>query len=344
MRSNNFLSFNISTKIIIVLLTTTLYFIIMIISDTVRFWSFLVTLIPSTICSLFVLYHLLFYQAFRRALNNHAISILVVTGLIAEVTIYPWMLYYYQYKDVWERSHIFCVIWGFLDWSLYVVHTVLFGWTTIERHILIFHNSWVSTRTKRFFIHYVPLISIVFGLFLFYIVIYFFPYCGNFFYPSSLICVYPCMYDNYAISMSDFIVNQIVPIFTIVVFSIGLLVRVARQKYRIQRRIHWRKHRTIIIQTLSISFLYIIVLVPYVVIYILGRIYNLSSSLISDLSTVTVFFSYFILLLFPFVCAFSLSQPRTRIEHNVHLRRQLGQVGPTIFTVRARAQNRIHNL
>ena len=259
------------------------------ISNTVRFWSYFSILIASVLCSLFVLYHLLFDRTLRQALNNHVIVVLLFICLIGEVAIYPWMLYYYQHKDAWERSLIFCTIWGFLDWLLYVLHTMLFGWATIERHILIFHDGWVSTEKKRFFPHYLPLISLILYLFIFYLIMYFFPPCRDHLLPYELLCIFPCLYDNYMVSMWDFIANQILPILTIAAFNIGLLVRVLRQKPRMHRTIHWRKHRNMVVQALLISLLYLIVRFPYAVIYILGRISGLPSPLITDLSTLTVF-------------------------------------------------------
>jgi hypothetical protein len=291
------------------------------ISDTVRFWSYLLVLIPSFLCSLFVLYHLLFDRALRNALNNHVIIILVFICLIAEVTFYPWMLYFYQNKDVWERSLMFCVIWGFLDWTIYVIHTMLFAWATIERHILIFHEGWLSTKKRRFFIHYLPLILLPLYLFIFYIVMYFFPNCENRLRPSIVLCIFPCLYDIYIISMWDFVVDQLLPILTIIVFSSGLFVRVLRQRVRMRRTIHWRKHRKMTIQLLSISFFYLIILLPYAVVYIVV-LCGLTSLLISDFRTYTAFLSYFIILLFPFVCALSLPELQTKMKNIFQLRRQ----------------------
>lgn len=312
------------------------------IPNIVRFWAFILTLIPSILCSLLALYHLLSNQNLRRALNNHIIIILLFICLISEITFYPWMLYYYRHNGVWERSRMFCITWGFLDWSLYVVHTMLFSLATIERHILIFHENWISTKKKRFFVHYLPLITLILYLFIFYTVMYFFPPCENRLRPSYLLCVFPCLYDKYAVSMSDFIVNQTLPILAIAVFSIGLLLRVLRLKYRMHGRINWQRHRKMIIQTLSISLLYLIILFPYAIVYILG-IYGLSTPLVTDLSTCTVFFSYFILLLFPFVCALSLPGLLDRIKKILHLpSRQARRVSQSILTVAACGNRTTH--
>ena len=208
-------------------------------TDTVRFWLFLVFLIPSSLCTIFLLYHFLFDRALRIALNNHVIIVLLVICLIDEVTVYPWMLYYYQHEYVWQRSFIFCLIWGFLNWSLYIAHTLLFSWAIIERHILIFHDGWLSTPKKRFFVHYLPLIALILYWFIFYIVIYFFPPCQNRLRSSSLVCIFPCLYDNDILSVWDYVAHQIVPIVAITVFSTGLLIRVLWKRSRMRRTIRW---------------------------------------------------------------------------------------------------------
>jgi hypothetical protein len=312
------------------------------IPNTVRFWSFLLVFIPSFLCSLFVLYHLLFDRALRNALHNHVIIILLLICLFAEVTFYPWMLYFYQNKGVWERSFMFCVIWGFLDWILYILHTMLFAWATIERHVLIFHDGWVATKKRRFFVHYFPLILLPLYLSIFYIVMYFFPNCKNRLRPSDLLCIFPCLYDIRIISMSDFMVNQVLPILTIVVFSSGLLVRVLRQKVRMRRTIHWRKHRKMTIQLLSISFFYAVILLPYAAVYIVG-LCGLTSPLITDFSTYTTFLSYFMVLLFPFVCALSLPELQTKMKNIFQLRRQARRMGQIASNVKTPENDRTYN-
>jgi hypothetical protein len=43
--------------------------------------------------------------------------------------------------------------------------------TAIERHILIFHDRWVSTRKKRIFNHYIPIIALVLYCLLYYMIV-----------------------------------------------------------------------------------------------------------------------------------------------------------------------------
>ncbi|CAF1444557.1 unnamed protein product [Adineta ricciae] len=214
---------------------------------------------------------MLFDRTLRQALHNHVIIVLLFICFLADCTLYPWMLYFYQNRDRWDRSMIFCTIWGFLDWGLYVLHTMLFAWATVERHILIFHDRWISTRKSRLILHYFPLLFFPFYLFLFYFCVYFFPPCENYSDPSSPVCMWPCLYDSYALSI------------------ISLLVRVLWQRVRMRQTIHWKKHRKMAIQVLSISCVYLLLLLPYAIIYILRYCVGLSYPLLIEFSTSTVF-------------------------------------------------------
>ncbi|CAF3004197.1 unnamed protein product [Rotaria sp. Silwood2] len=298
------------------------------ISHTAIFWSFLIFLIPSIICSLLVLYHLLFDRTLRYGLNNHVIIIVLIIGLVCDVTLYPWMLYYYRYDGKWNRSPIFCIIWAFIDWGLYITHTVLFAWATIERHILIFHDQWVSTKIKRFFFHYLPLIALLFYCLIFYLVLDFFPPCENLIFDFNIICVYFCVRQIYAFAMWDTIGHQIIAVLTILIFSIALFMRVLWQKHRVNQSIQWRKCRKMTIQLLSISFLYLIFFFPATLMtfmYMCGLPHEIGA----DFYEYANFSSYYMILLLPFVCILSLPELRTKSMNILHLRRQVRHIVPT---------------
>ncbi len=149
------------------------------ISPFIKFWLYLVLLIPSIICTLFILYYLLFDRTLRHSLNNHVIIVLLFTVLFCELTQYPWMMYYHAHNNIWSRPYIFCLIWGFIDWAVYMLQLLLFAWASIERHILIFHDKWVATKKKRLFVHYLPLVIIITYWLIFYTYVYFYSSCRN---------------------------------------------------------------------------------------------------------------------------------------------------------------------
>ncbi|CAF0931085.1 unnamed protein product [Rotaria sordida] len=299
----------------------------------IKFWLYLVILIPSIICSLFVLYYLLFDRTLRRALNNHTIIVLIFVCLICQLTIYPWMLYFYKNDNHWYRTLTFCSIWGFIDWGLYITQAILFAWASIEGHIFIFHDRWVTTRKKRFYIHYLPLILLMLYCLLFYSIVYFIPFCKNFVHDYVSPCISVCSYDNHAFFLWETVVHQILPNLTIIIASITLLIRILRQKHRMRQRIQWRKHRKMTIQLLSISFLYLIFSFPntiMILMYLCGLPYHIGY----NVKIYAEFISYLVTLFFPFVCIVSLPELRKKIKRILLLRPTAISVYPETFTIK----------
>ena len=116
----------------------------------IQFWVFLLLIIPSLIVSLFGLYHFFRDRTLRQPLHNHVIIYLFVINLFYELTNVSWYIHYFRCFLVFSSSPAFRLVWGYIDWSIYTLQIILYAWITIERHILIFHDRLVGTRTKRF--------------------------------------------------------------------------------------------------------------------------------------------------------------------------------------------------
>ncbi|CAF1474917.1 unnamed protein product [Adineta ricciae] len=296
-------------------------------SNTAQYGLYLAFLIPAILCSLFVLYYLLFDRALRQALSNHVIIVLALIAFIQQMTIYPGIVYFYSRNGIWERPLIFCEIWGLLDWGLYIVQTMVFAWATVERHILIFHDKWVSTKKKRFFVHYFPLIFLLVYCFSLYSMIYFYPPCENSLLDGYPLCVVACFQSNYVFYMWEAIVHQIIPSLIIVLFSIALFSRILWQKHRMNQPINWRKHRKMAVQLLSISLLYLIFSFPPALATTTTFI-NPAVNLTIDTWEYLSLLTYFTYLLFPFVCAMSLPNLRTKLANLLFLKRRTRKIHP----------------
>ena len=303
------------------------------ISNTVSFWVFLVLLIPSVLCSLFTLYFFLVDRTLRRALNNHALTVVLIIGLVCSLTVYPWMMYYYRLVGIWQRAPAFCGIWKFIDWGLYTTHTIIFAWATVERHILIFHDRWVSTRKTRLFVHYLPLMVLLVYCVVFYVVVLFLLPCQNFYFNVVMICLLPCYRHFYVIYMWETVVHQILPYVLILTCSVTLLVRVVWQRHRLNQPIEWRKYRKLTIQMLSISFLYLLFFLP-LTLYKTLSLFDVKLPFSTDLVTYGTFFSYLTILLFPFVCAMSLSELRKKVQRLAQLRRHARVMMPNSWATK----------
>ena len=108
--------------------------------------------------------------------------------------------------------------------------------------------------------------------------------------------------------------------------SSGLILRVLLQKRRMRRAINWQQHRKMIIQALSIAFLYVIILLPYTIVYIIRNIYGISSYFIRAFYHYINCFTYVVILFYPFVCALTLPELKTRMTRALKLKWQTTRV------------------
>jgi hypothetical protein len=283
-------------------------------SISVRFWLYLIPNVLSILCSLFVLYYLLFDRTLRQSLNNHVFIVLLFVGLIFELVDIPLTLHYYRIGTVWRLTPSFSLLWTYIDFVLYTTQIIIFAWATMERHILIFQYQWISTRRKRFLIHYLPLIILLTYVFVYCLIIIYFPPCKNLYFHSYINGVpVPCVLDKTIIAKYDLVCHQILPTFTIIISSIFLFIRVLHQKSRMKRPIPWRKQRKMAIQLLSISILYIFFNFPWTFLDLCFEIGLLAGD-IYQIRSYAYFFSCYIIFLFPFVCCGSLPQLRKKLK------------------------------
>ena len=276
------------------------------ISRYARFWLLFLLEIPSIICSLFVLYHLLFNRVLRHALHNHVFIIIIFINLTVKLTDGMWTLHYYRTNTVSSSTIGFCLLWMYVNYALYVATTMLVAWATIERHILIFHDRWVSNKTKRVSFHYLPLAILLLYCLGFHVVGIFFPPCENTFDFTQVICGRPlCFYNIREAALWDVVVHDLAPSMIIISFSLALLLRILYQKHRMRQPISWRKHRKMAIQLLSISLLYLVIRIPAMILEFVHAC-GVSEEFGADFTAYFGFYSYYEALLFPFVCAASL--------------------------------------
>ena len=124
--------------------------------------------------------------------------------------------------------------------------------------------------------------------------------------------------------------NNIIPTFTIVIFSVALFIRILHQKQRVRQRIQWKRHRKMTMQLLSISTLYLFVTAPWAMIILL-RMCGLPPDVGASFETITNFLDYFIVLLFPFVTLLSLPELQVKVKKVLCMHRPRRSVEPEIL-------------
>ncbi|CAF0770595.1 unnamed protein product [Adineta steineri] len=313
----------------------------MVIAYIIRCWIYLIFVIPSLLCSIFNLYHFIVDRTLRKALYNHIIILILSLCLLYNITDIIWLIHFYRTISPISYTYIFCILWTYIDFAPFVSITLLVAWASIERHILIFHQNLVSTRTKRLFAHYLPMIIFTLYPLIYYMVMFFIIPCSiplN--YAKTRCGLTNCAYPSAAITMYDGIAHNILPVFSIVVFSIALIGRVWYNKYRMGQRFQWKKYRKMTIQLLSISSVYFFLLFPPM---ILNTAYaaGVSYSVAADFYSGAMYISYLITLLIPFVCTAALPELRAKFPKIPEIyKRKSTAVVPVTFTLNRLAASR----
>ncbi|CAF1443280.1 unnamed protein product [Adineta steineri] len=279
-----------------------------------RFWLFLISTPLSIVCSLFLLFHLLSHRTLRHALHNHVIIVLIFMCLIWAMTVAPATMHVYLFNIVWSQTPTFCMIWKFLDSCIYASIAKLVAWASIERHIIIFHNKWVSTKIKRLLFHYIPLLLIVICDIICYAIITPMNGCNRKFSYTIPFCGYSsCMYNSVSFIHFESFTGAVIPSLIIAFGSFFLVLRAICQKRRFHRQVHWRKHRKMTIQLIAITSLFYILYLPPVILST-AKLLGVPSYVESDYSLYAEFFKKFIIFLLPFTCLGTLSKVQSRIK------------------------------
>ncbi|CAF1357147.1 unnamed protein product [Adineta ricciae] len=233
-----------------------------------------------------------------------------------------WYIHFYQTNSSLASTPMFCQIWAYVDIAGFVSIVDLTAWAAVERHILIFHQNLISTQLKRFVFHYLPLIIFsIYPLIFFFVVFFILPCDISFDYTTETCSFAFCTATHPILSIWDSWANNIVPVFTIVIFSIALMVRVWFSKYRIGQRFQWRNYRKMTFQLLSISVLYFFLCWPSSILY-MAYTFGLPNDIGFDYFLNSFYFTYFIMLLTPFASIISLPELRRKLRHLIRFTRR----------------------
>lgn len=237
-------------------------------SYNLQFWILLLFGVPSLICSLFILGNVFYDRAKRNALHNHLIILIIFLNLIIIVTDFSWMLDSLRHSGhVLSATPTFCLIWWFLDYTLYSSQTIILAWASIERHFLIFSSHFMSLRRNRIIYHYLPPMLLLVYTTIFYSAAIFAPLCQNRFDFHREECgSYPCFFQVRLLIVWDAFFHSVIPTLIIVICNVALIYRILVHKRRLQQSIQWRKHRHMSIQLLTVTGVYLFLNFPLTII------------------------------------------------------------------------------
>jgi hypothetical protein len=202
---------------------------------------------------------------------------------------------------VWPAKPAHCLVWWLVDLGVYNTAAMILAWTSIERHILVFHDRWLQARSKRLILHYLPLVSLMTYATVYYTVVLFFPPCQHTYTYTLPVCAAsPCHLLHPVLGMWEMGVHGCLPAIVIAVSSIGLIARVLLSKRRANQLVRWRKYQKMIVQLLSVSLLYLALGLPIMVISV-ARLCGLPADEGVREQQETLSITYWVMLLLPIV-------------------------------------------
>ncbi|CAF4134649.1 unnamed protein product [Rotaria sp. Silwood2] len=264
--------------------------------------------ILSIMCSLFIFINIICRSLKSiKSIGNHFILPLLITSFIQVTTELSMVENYLHTGIVRPSTNSYCLFFNWYEFSLNGISLFVMLWASIERHIIIFSLSIFQIRWKRIAFHYVPLcIAILYppGCYAYLIFIY---NCVNNWNYSELLCTTPCFYQNKMLGIGDWLVNIIIPAFSIALANLLLIIRVIYRSTGIRHNIRRtkKKNRKMTIQLLAISSLFLIFWLPIAVTGLIQQFFY-PTFLIDIQFNIFFYLIYFIQLFLPIVCFVSL--------------------------------------
>ena len=201
------------------------------------------------------------------------------------------------------------------------------AWVALERHIIVFHDRLFSTRRKRIYFHYTPLLLFILYNNIYYVyAIYYYPCQNTYNYALPVCDVFPCYQNDNNMRMWDLFANCIMPSLLEALFSVTFLFRVMWHRYHSPLPFQWRKQRKMTIQLMFFSSLNVAFNVPSNIINIAQQCGAPHDFGVNALQYM-YFFCYWVIFLFPFMCLATINGINTVFGKILHLRPQM-----TLFT------------
>ncbi|CAF1563803.1 unnamed protein product [Adineta steineri] len=265
--------------------------------------------IPSVLCNLVIFYYFIRLRELQAKRHHHVVICLLICNFLIITVELPITLIYLYHGELIPSSYSLCLYWVYIKSLLFPSNAWIMAIASVQRYIFIFHKHWMNSYLK----HYLPIfLPPIFLSICYFILIFFYPCQQQFDYTQAW-CFGACYLYNAVIGTIDWIISSMIPVALIVIFNIILLIRVIYQKYKMRRGNAWRTTRKLSIQLFSISFLFLSIYLPFI---ILGLIRTWIDPLFLYGVTITylAYVAYVVSLLMPFICLVSLPEIVTKIK------------------------------
>ncbi|UJR20153.1 hypothetical protein I4U23_023285 [Adineta vaga] len=310
-------------------------------SRSVKFTFLLICQVASVLCSLIIFSSFARLRELRAKQHNHVVICLLICNFLIVAMELPVTLTYLHFDQLVPASNRICLYWMFANYFLFTSSLWVMGIASIQRYILIFHAQLMNSHLK----HYTPIILPILFLFIWYVVLLFFYSCDQQYDYTQFLCFGPCFSYQNITGTADWILSSFIPVVLTVIFNVLLILRVVYQKYRMQRGRTWRTTRKLALQLFSISFLFLSIYLPYVLIALI-RLWFDPSFLMFFGVLYLVYIAYLVPLLMPFICLVSLPEivlQMKKLYYNFNNRvRPIGHRNIPMTVTSRRANQELH--
>ncbi|CAF2021972.1 unnamed protein product [Rotaria magnacalcarata] len=168
--------------------------------------------------------------------------------------------------------------------------------------------------------HYPPiLLCFICPLTLYNLVVNIYPY-ENVYYYDSYVCGGACYQFETIAGNIDYFINIVIPTALITLANMILLLRVTHQKRAMKSANTWQKYRLVYVQLVSISILYFIIWIPFVIISLIRLFYD--ALFLQDMTMLIINYCLYICLLAsPLICLLGLPTVRRNLRNSLCMTR-----------------------
>lgn len=273
--------------------------------NQIKFTLLLVLQILSIPCFLYIFVQFRYRIRLHRTFHHHAVIALLIVSFIFVIVAVPLTLAYLFTSSVKPENETFCSLWNWLHYSINIVNLFLMGFTSLERHWLIFHPYFIHNKFRRFVFHYLPLLFCLVYPPTFYISAMFIYQCESTYDYTQLLCKYPCYFYNESWWKIDLFFNNYTPLFSIPASCIVIYIRILVKKSHLkQQRFKWRRDKRLVIQIWAISSLYLSMWMPLQLSGLIN-LFWLPSFLLQAQIDYMYLFPYLVHLIYPYIVLFS---------------------------------------
>ncbi|CAF3195374.1 unnamed protein product [Rotaria socialis] len=220
-------------------------------SKKITFWSLIILIFPSVIGSFLVFYGVIRKKEIRHRIKNQLVLLILVVHFVQAVFELPFTIIYLHRGQVPVASNAFCDYWQTLITTLNIVSLQLNAHLSIERYLLIFHNTFIQKYNIS--LHYAPAIFLIIAPLLFtFICIISYP-CESTYDYNAVVCGVACYTLDPILGPFTWFFWCLLPLVLVVVSNLFLIIQVALQKRRMLQTNVWKKNLAMTLQLFAVT-------------------------------------------------------------------------------------------